>query len=55
MSPEFVAGEVGRIRAHRDWTCRLDNTALTPQATVAEIVVRVNRGEGKVTALLPLE
>jgi len=56
ISPAFVAEEVARMRArHRDWTCRVDNTALTPAATVAEIAVRVNRGEGQVTALLPLE
>jgi hypothetical protein len=54
MTPEFVAGEVAKMRArHRDWTCRIDNTSLTPEAAVAEIAARVNRGEGKVTALLP--
>ena len=31
------------------------NTALTPEATVAEIAIRVERGEGRITGPLPQE
>ena len=54
MSPESVVEHVVWMRArHRDWTCRVDNTSLTPEATVAEIAVRVERGEGRITGPLP--
>src|SRR5262245_42195124 len=43
MSSEFVAQEIARMRArHRTWTCRVDNTSLSPEATVAEIAARIN-------------
>jgi len=56
VDSEFIAEEVARMRArHRNWTCRIDNTSLTPEAAVAEIAARVNHGEGIVTAPLPTE
>lgn len=56
MTSEFVADEFGRMRArHRSWTCLVDNTSLTPEAVVAEIAARVNRGEGQVSGPLPTE
>jgi hypothetical protein len=54
MSRDSLAEHVAWMRARqRDWTCRIDNTSLTPEATVAEIAARVARGEGRVTGPLP--
>ena len=54
MTPESLAEHVASMRARqRDWTCRIDNTSLTPEATVAEIAARLARGEGRVTGPLP--
>jgi hypothetical protein len=38
---------------YRDWSCRIDTTTLSPQATLAELAKRIGRGEGRITALLP--
>lgn len=56
MTPESLAEHVASMRARqRSWTCRIDNTSLTPQATVAEIAARVERGDGSLTGPLPEE
>ena len=54
MPPESLSDHVAWMRTRqRGWTCRIDNTSLTPEATVAEIAARVERGEGRVTGPLP--
>ena len=54
MSPESLAEHVAWIRARqRSWTCRVDNTSLTPEATVAQIAACIDRGGGTVTGPLP--
>jgi hypothetical protein len=53
ISPDAVAEHVAWMRARqRDWTCRIDNTSMTPEATLAEIAARIERGEGRVTGTL---
>lgn len=53
-TPEWLAGHVEWMRArYRSWTCRIDNTSLSPQAVLAEIVERTGRGEGRLTGPLP--
>lgn len=52
-TPEWLAVHVEWMREkYRDWTCRVDNTRLTPEETLAEIAERVGRGEGKIVAPL---
>lgn len=56
MSRDSLAEHVAWMRARqRDWTCRVDNTSLTPEETVAEIASRVQGGEGRLTGPLPEE
>jgi chloramphenicol 3-O-phosphotransferase len=53
-TPEWVAGHVEWMRArYRPWTCRIDNTSLSPEAALAEIAERTGRGEGQLTGPLP--
>ena len=56
LSPDSLSEHVEWMRARqRPWTCRIDNTSLTPEATVIEIAARIGRGEGRVTGLLPID
>jgi hypothetical protein len=56
MTPESLAEHVAWMRARqREWTCRVDNTSLTPEEAVAEIAARVERGQGRLTGPLPEE
>lgn len=56
ISDASLADHVDWMRARqRPWTCRIDNTGLSPEATLAEIALRVRRGEGRITGTLPLE
>jgi hypothetical protein len=51
---EWLADHVEWMRArYREWTCRIDNTSLSPEATLVEIAQRTAHGEGRVTAQLP--
>jgi hypothetical protein len=51
--PDALAHHVAWMRdRQRAWTCRIDNTSLTPEATLAEIAARIRRGEGVLTAPL---
>ena len=53
-APEWVADHVHWMRArYRSWTCRIDNTMLSPEATIAQVQERTAGGEGKITARLP--
>lgn len=53
MTPASVAQQVAWMRAQqREWTCRVDNSSLTPEETVAEIAARVQEGEGRLTGPL---
>jgi len=54
ITPDGIAEHVEWMRArYRDWTCRIDNTAMTPAETVAEIARRIAHGEGHITGPLP--
>jgi chloramphenicol 3-O-phosphotransferase len=54
QTPEWLAHHVEWMRArYRPWTCRIDNTSLSPQAAMAEIAERTVRGEGRLTGPLP--
>jgi chloramphenicol 3-O-phosphotransferase len=54
IDPGWLAEHVELMRARqRDWTCRVDNTSLTPEETVVEIAARVQRGEGRLIGPLP--
>lgn len=54
QTPEWLAGHVEWMRArHRPWSCRIDNTSLTPEAVLVEIAERTGRGEGRLTGPLP--
>ena len=50
VTPEALAEHVAWMRAkQRPWTCRIDNTDLTPEETLAELARRVGAGEGRIT------
>jgi hypothetical protein len=52
--PEWLAEHVDWMRErYRHWTCRIDNTSLTPEETAAEIAARIATGDGRVTDRLP--
>jgi hypothetical protein len=52
--PDSLAEHVEWMRArYRDWTCRVDNTSMTPDETLAEIAARIRRGQGRITGPLP--
>jgi len=54
--PEWVTEHVGRLRAtYQDWTCRVDNSRLSPLETVAEIAARIEQGHGKLTEPIQTE
>lgn len=54
QTAEWLADHVEWMKArYREWTCRIDNTALSPEQTLAEIAARVGRGEGRISAPLP--
>lgn len=56
MTAAAVAEHVESMRPRqRAWTCRVDNTSLTAEETIAEIAARVRRGEGRLTGPLPEE
>ena len=38
---------------YAEWTCRIDNTTVTPDETLAEIMARTRAGEGRITSVLP--
>ena len=51
---DWLAEHVGWMKAkYGDWTCRIDNTSLSPEDTVVELAARIERGEGRVTGPLP--
>lgn len=55
LSPDSLAEHVEWMRArYREWTCRIDNTSMSPEAILAEIAKRIGRGEGRVTGPLPV-
>ena len=50
LSSDELAGHLGSMRAsYGDWTCRIDNSRLSPLDTVAEISARIASGEGLLT------
>jgi hypothetical protein len=52
--PEWLADHVEWMRArYGPWTCRIDNTSLSPHATLAEIARRIGQGEGRLPGQLP--
>jgi hypothetical protein len=54
LDRDSIAAHVAWMRGRqRAWTCRIDNTAMSPEATLAEIAARVGRGEGRLTGPLP--
>ncbi|MEX1009266.1 MAG: AAA family ATPase [Acidimicrobiia bacterium] len=54
QTPEWLADHVQWMRArYRSWTCCIDNTELSPEATIAQVAERTAGGEGKVIARLP--
>ena len=54
QTPEWLEEHVSWMRArYREWTCRIDNTAAGPEATLAQIAERVRRGEGRIAGPLP--
>lgn len=54
LSPGSLAEQVERMQAsYRQWTCRIDNTSKSPEATLAEIAERIGRGEGRLTGPIP--
>jgi hypothetical protein len=53
-TPEWLAGQVGWMRGrYRSWSCRIDNTSLSPESVLAELAERTGRGEGRLTGPLP--
>lgn len=49
-SSEWVAEHVEWMRAtYQDWTCRVDNSRLSPLETVSEIAARIEQGHGRLT------
>jgi hypothetical protein len=55
FSPDSLAEHVAWMRArYREWTCRIDNTSMSPEATLAEIAERTGRGEGRIIGPLPV-
>ena len=54
FSDPLLADHVRWMRdRYRGWTCRVDNTNLSPEATVSQIATRVARGEGRIISPLP--
>lgn len=54
MPDDALSEHVAWMRARqRRWTCRIDNTSLSPEATLAEIATRTRRGDGRITGPLP--
>jgi len=54
ISREALADQIQWMRdRQRPWTCRIDNTQITPEQTLAEIASRIRQGEGRVTGPLP--
>ena len=54
INPDALADHIKSMRdRQRPWTCRIDNTQMTPEHTLAEIAARIRQGEGRVTGPLP--
>jgi hypothetical protein len=54
-TPEWLASHVSWMRErYAPWTCRIDNSTLTPEETLGEIVARTRSGEGRITSPLPI-
>jgi hypothetical protein len=54
FSPDSLAEHVEWMRArYREWTCRIDNTSMSPETTLAAIAERTGRGEGRIMGPLP--
>lgn len=54
IAPSALVDHVEWMRARqRPWTCRIDNTNMTAEETLAQIAACVGRGEGRVTGPLP--
>jgi hypothetical protein len=54
IADQALSDHVEWMRARqRPWTCRVDNTQLSPEETLAEIAKRIRAGEGRITGPLP--
>lgn len=54
IGPNALADHVQWMRdRQRPWTCRIDNTQMTPEQTLGEIAARIRQGEGHITGVLP--
>ena len=54
ITPAALAEHIEWMRARqRPWTCRIDNTSMSPEATLEEIAACVHRGAGRVIGPLP--
>lgn len=53
-TPEWLETHVQWMRErYAGWTCRIDNSTITPTETLDEIVARTRAGEGRITSALP--
>jgi hypothetical protein len=53
-TPEWLEAHVQWMRErYAAWTCRIDNSTMTPAETLIEILARTRAGEGRITSVLP--
>jgi hypothetical protein len=54
ISHDALADHIQWMRdRQRPWTCRIDNTNMTPEYTLGEMAARIRQGEGRITGPLP--